>query len=210
MTYYPVFLNLKGKKCIVVGGGVVAERKVLKLLKAEASLVVISPDLTTQLKSLKKNDAFVHINREFIEDDLHGAFLVIAATSDEEINKKVFENSPTLVNIVDRPSLCNFIVPSSIHRGDLTLAVSTSGASPALSKTIREELEEIYTNDFSEYLSFLKDLRKRVLSLVSDKGIRKRFLKAVASKDLIDKLRERGLKHLKENINDELNRILKN
>jgi precorrin-2 dehydrogenase/sirohydrochlorin ferrochelatase len=180
-VYYPIFLNLKKKKCVVVGGGKIAERKVLSLLKANADVTVISPSLTERLKKESSCGKINHISREYRKGDLKNAFLVIAATASDDINKRVSENATNLINVVDTPSMCNFIVPSVIRRGLLTIAISTSGVSPALSKTIRKEIERLYGPAFGRYLGALKKIREKAMIEIKDKKKRERFFKKLAA-----------------------------
>lgn len=191
MNYYPVFLNLKGKKAVVVGGGKVAERKILSLIKASADITVISPHLTGRLLKEKTKHRIRHIARNYRTNDLKGAFLVIAATDSPEINSLVAKNAPALVNVVDVPSQCNFIAPSVVKRGALTLAISTSGISPALSKAIRKELERLYGPKFSDYLNFVKKLREKAMVGIKDKKKREKFLKGLASEKILKTLRKK-------------------
>lgn len=200
MTYYPVFLNLKGKKAVIVGGGRVAERKVLVLLRAGADVTVVSPSLTGRLLKEQAKKTIRHVPRGFRRDDLKGAFLAIAATDSPEINRQVAQRAPALVNVVDVPLECNFIAPSIIKRGDLTVAISTGGISPALAKTVRKELEMIYGPEFSGYLKFLKGIRVKALAEISHKGRRERFLKSLASQKTLDILRSKGLDEVKKTV----------
>ena len=143
-SYYPVYLSLEGKKCVVVGGGEVAWRKVETLLAAGTKVCLVSPEITPGIDELVKAGKLVHIRREYRTGDLEGAFLVIGATDNEDINRQVAcdaEKTGILVNIVDVPKLCNFIVPSKVERGDLIISISTGGTSPALAKKIRKQLE---------------------------------------------------------------------
>lgn len=181
LSYYPVFLNLKNKGCVVVGGGKVAERKVLSLLKSGAEVTVISPELTKRLKKESLSGRIKHIPRRYKKGDLKNAFLVIAATDSNEINEKVSEDAPHLINVVDVPSLCNFIVPSVVKRGPLTIAISTSGVSPSMAKTIRKELEKLYGPEFARYLNSLKKIRIKAMAEIKDKKERERFLKKLAA-----------------------------
>lgn len=199
-NYYPAFINLCGKQCVVVGGGKVAERKVLTLLDSGAAVKVISPALTDVLEKQKDKGRIRHIRRNYRSGDLKGAFLVIAATSDERINRKVSDDAPCLVNVVDKPEMANFIVPSVVNRGPMTIAVSTSGASPAMAKAVRKELELLYNKDFGQFLDFLKKLRKRAIKEITDKKARERFLKDVASKEVLSILRGKGFKEAKEKV----------
>ena len=192
MNYYPVFLNLKGKKAVVIGGGRVAERKILLLVKADAVITVISPQLTGRLLKEKEKKRIRHISRSYKINDLKGAFIVIAATDSPEINSRVAKDAPALVNVVDVPSQCNFIAPSVVKRGPLTIAISTGGISPALSKTIRRELEKLYGPMFSEYLKFVKKLREKAMVEIKDKKQREKFLKSLASEKVLKTLRAKG------------------
>jgi precorrin-2 dehydrogenase/sirohydrochlorin ferrochelatase len=195
-VYYPAFLNLKGKRTIVVGGGKVAERKILALLKAGANITVISPEITKRIEKEKLKGRIKHIPRQYRKSDNKNTLLVIAATDSQEINKKVFGEALCLVNVVDSPSLCNFIVPSVIKRGHLTIAVSTSGISPALSRSIRKELENLYGPEFAKYLRLLEKIRKKVMNEIRDKKGRSEFLKSLASEEIIRMLRQKGFKEV--------------
>lgn len=138
--YYPMFLDIEEKKCVVVGGGRVAKRKIEGLLRAGANVVVISPNLDEELKKM-----VLWIEREYRDGDLDGAFIAIAATDNEEVNQMVYneaEKKGILVNVVSSPYLCRFIVPSIIERDDFTIAISSGGKNPSLSKNIRLKLEE--------------------------------------------------------------------
>ncbi|MEW6481496.1 MAG: bifunctional precorrin-2 dehydrogenase/sirohydrochlorin ferrochelatase [bacterium] len=138
--YYPIFLDIEGKRCVVVGGGKVAKRKIERLLEARADVVVISPDLEEGLK-----ERVLWIKREYKNGDLEGAFIAIAATNDKQINQMVYneaEKMGILINVVDKPKLCRFIVPSLIQRDDVTIAISTEGKDPSLAKEIRIKIEK--------------------------------------------------------------------
>jgi precorrin-2 dehydrogenase/sirohydrochlorin ferrochelatase len=188
--YYPVFLDLRDRACVVVGGGKVAERKARDLIKAGARLKVVSPALTPGMEKLKAKDAFEHIARNFRKSDLRDALLVIAATGDMALNRRIAREKTLLVNVVDRPELCSFIVPSTLRRGPLAISVSTSGASPAMARAIRKDLEGTYGKAFGEYLGKLKRKRERAAVEISDPGERERFLKSLASEKVLAALRK--------------------
>lgn len=207
MNYYPAFLNLQNKKAVVIGGGKVAERKILSLLKAGADITVISPTLTKRLQKAKDHDKFRHIPRSYGKKDLKHALLVIAATDSHATNVRVSEAAPALVNVVDVPSLCNFIAPSAIQRGPLTIAVSTGGASPALSKAVRKELEKLYGTGFSGYLTFIRQIRAKVIAQIPEKRKRETFLKGLATEKIFNALRSNGLKYVKKQVRDNLSRL---
>lgn len=202
--YYPAFLNLKGKKVIIIGGGKVAERKVLTLLKTGADLTVISPVLTKKLDREKVKGNIKHIRQQYRKGDLKSAFLVIAATDSPVINEQVSKDAPCLVNVVDTPHLCNFIVPSVIKRNPLTIAVSTDGISPALSRSIRKELGKMYGPEFSHYLKLLRRIRTEAMIVIKDKRKRGKFLKTIASEKIIKMLRVKGYKGTKRVADDVL------
>lgn len=194
MPYYPVFLDLKGKKCVVVGGGRVARRKVASLMGAGAEVAVIAPEITPSLSREKDKGKITHIPRAYRRGDLKGAFLAISATDSEEENMKVAREARHLnipVNVVDRPALCSFIVPSTVKRGPLVIAVSTSGASPAMSRAIRLELERLYGKRFGTYLERLAALREKALKELPPEA-RRRLFKKLASSDIIQTIREGG------------------
>jgi precorrin-2 dehydrogenase/sirohydrochlorin ferrochelatase len=194
--YYPAFLNLKGKKVIVIGGGKVAERKTRALLKIGADVTIISPEITKRIDKEKLKGKIKHVSRQYKKGDSKKAFVIIAATDSYEINKKVSQDAPCLVNVVDSPSLCNFIVPSVIRRGPLIIAISTSGISPALSKSIRRELDRLYTPEFAKYLKLLEKIRGRAMKEIPVKKKRTEFLKSLASEKMIKMLRKKGLKEV--------------
>jgi precorrin-2 dehydrogenase / sirohydrochlorin ferrochelatase len=165
-SYYPLFINLRGKKCVVIGGGAVALRKVIPLLECGAKVTVVSPGFIPELKRLKGRKAIVLVQRSFNPEDLKGAAIVIAATDSKEINQEIAERGKkqgALVNVVDDPEDSDFIVPSFFRRGDLTLAVSTGGASPALARKVRTWLEENIGEDYRELLSLVKEVRGELI-----------------------------------------------
>ena len=184
---YPLFLDLTGKRCLVVGGGKVAERKCSTLLKAGAEVTVVSPELTRRIERYKESGAVRHVPRGYRKSDVRSAFLVIAATDSEKTNRRVSRDAAAagkLVNVVDSPSLCNFIVPSVVKRGLLTIAISIAGASPAAAKAIRKDLEKRYGPEFAGRLDEMKRMRSKAMREIGDKKKRERFLKGLV-RDLL-------------------------
>ncbi len=168
-----------------------AERKVQDLLKAEARVTIISPELTPALEHLKDKKQIIHRGRGFRASDLNKAFLVIAATDDEKTNLRVAEvarDNGILINIVDHPELCTFLVPSSVRRGPLHIAISTSGASPAMARAIKKDMEARYTSIFASYLSKVQVLRKQAIKMITSDNVREKFLRSIASPLAIKKL----------------------
>jgi len=166
--YFPIFLNLKDKLCLVIGGGKVAERKVENLLKTGAKVKIISPEVTSSLKRLVEEGKIEWERRVYKRGDLNSAWLVIAATNDPKAQKEIYkeaEEKHIFCNVVDVPELCSFIVPSIIKRGLLTIAISTSGVSPAVARRLRETLEELIGEEYDFYLKLMKNLREQILSL---------------------------------------------
>lgn len=189
IKYYPAFLNLKGKYCVVIGGGRIAERKIRALLRAGASVTVISPVITKNIKSLVQKNKVKLLQRNYRKGDLKKAFLTIAATSSKELHAKIAREFKGLLNVVDEPELCNFIVPSVVKRGPLTIAISTSGASPAMAKTIRKEIESLYPEEIGLYINELKRIRKKIIKLPHKEKIR--FFRLLTSYKILRALRRK-------------------
>lgn len=167
MSFYPICLDLEARACVVVGGGRVAERKVLGLLSCKAQVSVISPALTEELQLQHVSGYIEWIDREFRQGDLAQAFLVIAATDDEETQKQVYEEAGAnnlLLNVADVPQRCNFILPATARQGDLAISVSTAGKSPALARKIRMELEKRYGPEYRVLVDILGAIRPQVLA----------------------------------------------
>jgi precorrin-2 dehydrogenase len=193
MKYYPVYLDLRDRPCLIVGGGQVAERKTLSLLEAGANVTVISPSLTQKLQELSQSGKIIHLPKTFDDKDLTGALLVVAATDSREVNTSIgrlCKKRNILVNVVTPPDESSFIVPSVVERGELLIAVSTSGMSPALSKKIRQELEERYGPEYEVFLRKMSMLRARLMNEVKDEGVRREILQALANSDVISLLKE--------------------
>ncbi len=165
--YYPIFLKVEQKLCVVIGGGTVAERKITSLLEAGARVKVIAPEVTERIKILAREGKIIWEERPYRSGDLKDAFLVIAATNNPQVQEEVFaeaEERKIFCNVVDKPALCSFIVPSVVKRGRLQIAISTSGASPALAKRLREQLEELFGPEYAEYLELMAAWRKEILA----------------------------------------------
>lgn len=167
MKTYPIFALIDGKPCLVVGGGAVGERKVLDLLTAGAKVTVVSQTLTLTLEKLVVQGEIRYLEGVFTPDHLEGMVLVIGATDDPQVNiwvSNAAQERGIWVNIVDAPELCTFIVPAQVRRGDLTVAISTGGASPALARRLREDLERRFGPEYGPYLVLLQEVRERVLA----------------------------------------------
>lgn len=203
MEYYPIFLNLKGKKCLVIGGGKVAERKVVALSRCEANIYVVSPVITTRLEDLSDCKQIFYRKGNYHINDLEDAFLVISATDDDKINSTVANDCMSrniMVNVVDDPARCSFFVPSVVHRGSLKLAISTGGKSPHLAKAIRKMLEKIFVPQFEEFVDFLGSVRKQVLERVTDPSRRKQILTNLVDEETLDMVKQGDIDKAKERV----------
>ncbi|WP_423408613.1 bifunctional precorrin-2 dehydrogenase/sirohydrochlorin ferrochelatase [Heyndrickxia sp. MSNUG] len=199
---YAINLELRGRKAVVVGGGKVAERKAAGLLEEGADVTVVSPTLTYGLLKLAEAGRLSWLKKTFSPEDLKEAFLIFAATDSREVNfaVKVSATPSQLVNIADDPALSDFQVPSMVKRGKLSIAVSTSGASPILAKKIRSQLEETFDERYEAYMEFLFSCRKAILAEVKDETKKKQLLAVITEGSFLsDKERkERFAKMLKE------------
>jgi precorrin-2 dehydrogenase/sirohydrochlorin ferrochelatase len=164
-TYYPISLNLSGKRCVVIGGGSVAARKVSGLLKADAEVSVVSPILNSDLEKLVDNNRVKWIEDEYQSDYLDGATLVFGATDSPEVNSRISEDAKAAgipVNIADDPENCTFILPAICKRDDIQIAVSTSGAAPGIAAHIRDKIDSFIGHEYEILVSTLKMLRSRI------------------------------------------------
>jgi len=189
MRYYPIFLDIKDKPCVVIGGGNVAERKVISLLDAGARVVVISPVLTPALKKLAREKTINYCPKSYEEGDLKGFFLAYSATDNSSVNRKVFNEAKRegiLLNVVDVPKLCNFIVPSVVDRGDLLIAISTSGKSPAMAKKIRQRLEKEFGREYAIFLNIMGKVRAKLLTRSKESDTNKRMFEKLVNSPLLE------------------------
>ena len=165
LAYYPIFLKISGKRCVVVGGGGVARRKVRALLEHGASVEVISPDPSPELDKLAETGEIKVLRRRYQPGDLQGAFLAIAATDNRALNRQVVKEAQdraVLVSVADDPQDSDFILPSYVRRGALTIAVSTDGVSPALARKIRTRLEKELGDEYASLVRLIGEVRAEV------------------------------------------------
>ncbi len=200
---YPVSLILSQRPCLVVGGGSIAERKVLSLLACEAKVKVVSPALTPVLQELVKKGQISYRQGEYETSDLTGVFLVIAATDQDEINRRVAAeamNRNVLVNVVDDPPRGNFYVPAVVRRGSLQIAISTDGKSPLLARKIKEELEERYGPEYGPVVDLLGEIRHDILEHTPDSRKRRDLLTSILDDQVLQLLARGELKQAKERV----------
>ena len=188
MKYYPVHLDINNRNCLVVGGGGVGTRKVKTLLDCGARVMVISLTVSQQLQDLATSGEIKLEERSYQSEDLNDMFLVIGATDDEKLNKQISSDADrlnTLCNIADRPEVCNFILPSIVHRDDLVITISTSGKSPALAKKLRKALENQFGEEYGTLLHLLGAIRKKLLQQAHEPEAHKPLFEQLINSDLI-------------------------
>jgi len=194
-VYYPIFVDLRGRRCVVIGGGLIAQRKVTTLLAHGARVTVVSPSVTRQLARYATQGRIRRVARRFKACDLQDAWLACAATDDQPVNEQVSREAAKrriFVNVVDQKPLCTFIAPSIVRRGELTVAISTAGGSPALAKKLRRDLTRLIGADYAKLLRLLKGLRsdaKRRLPTYND---RKRYFDRLVGQGRIFRLVRQG------------------
>lgn len=200
MRYYPVSLDIQNRKCLVVGGGSVGTRKVMTLLECGAVVTVVSSDVAEELLELAEKKIIDLKKRPYESSDIDGMFLVIGATDNEELNwqiNKDAEHQNKLCNIADRPEVCNFILPSIVNRGNLVIAISTSGKSPAFARKMRQDLEKEFGEEYDKFLELMGAIRKKALSEKHEPEAHKRLFEQLINRGLVDMVRN----HDEERIN---------
>jgi precorrin-2 dehydrogenase/sirohydrochlorin ferrochelatase len=189
MRYYPVNLDIRGRPCLVVGGGRVGARKVDTLLKCGAIVTVVSPEAISPLARLAEEGRIVLERREYRSSDVKGQFLVIGATDDEGLNRQIHadaERLNLLCNIADRPEICNFILPAIVRRGDFMMAVSTAGKSPAFAKHMRRRLEAQFGPEYGKLLDLMGAIRKKLLAEAHEPEAHKPLFERLIAGELLE------------------------
>ncbi|MDQ6926643.1 MAG: bifunctional precorrin-2 dehydrogenase/sirohydrochlorin ferrochelatase [Candidatus Eremiobacteraeota bacterium] len=180
--FYIACLKLSGRRCLVVGGGEIALEKVEGLLACDAGVTLVAPEACEALHRLAAEGSIQWECRPYEPRDLQGAFLAIAATNVSEVNIGVYEDAERramLVNIVDVPPLCNFILPAIVRTGPLAIAISTAGASPALAKRMKREVAELFGPEYATLAVMLNDARGWAKSTLPTYQDRKRFFEGI-------------------------------
>lgn len=198
--YYPIFVDLRLKPVLVVGGGNVAYRKVQTLLEHGAIVYIVSPDLIEELQDLvKASEHCFWVKKEYDAEDIQDCMIIFSCTEKDEVNAAVSRdayNRKRLINVVDDPEKCSFIVPSIMERGDLQIAVSTGGSSPIVARQIREQLQRQYGQEFKDYLALLKEWRKKVKSdLLSEQ--KSRFWSQATDGEILELIKKGRLSEAK-------------
>lgn len=195
MELFPVNLIVRNRAATIVGGGAVARRKCISLLEAGARVTVVAPELDPKLRELRDGGRITHVARPYLSGDLAGAFLVFAATDAPAVNLAVAGEAASrgiLCAVTDAPDRGSFTTPATLRRGDLLVAVSTGGKSPALARVIRERLEEAYGPEYAETLAILGAVREKLLTVSGNTSYNKKILNALAESPLPELVRSRN------------------
>jgi precorrin-2 dehydrogenase/sirohydrochlorin ferrochelatase len=190
MSLFPMFVKLRDRLCVVVGGGQIAESKIPGLLAAEARVRVIAPEVTESLAARARERQIEWVRKAFETKDLSGAYLVVAATSAIEVNHEVFREAEArgiLCNAVDDPDYCHFYYPSVVRRGALQIAISTEGLSPALAQRLRLELEAQFGPEYEQWVNWLGAARRFLRAKNDDPEQTRQLLHQLASREMFDK-----------------------
>ena len=188
MKYYPIFLDIKDKNCLVVGGGAVGVRKAVTLEKCGAKIKLISDEFSTRFDGLQKTSIYF-VKKRYEKEDVKGMFLVFAATNNEDLNHQIKNDAlefNILCNVADAPGKSDFLLPSTVDRGNLILAISTSGSSPAMAKKIRQDLECQFGPEYATLLQLMENIRKRFLASGHNPDVNKAIFHTLIEKGLLE------------------------
>ena len=194
MHYYPIFLKVENRACLVVGGGEVGVRKVKTLLRCGALVGVVSSEVVPWLAEKIQEGVLERVGTHYEEHQLRGRFLVIAATDNVELNCRIAQDAEKrglLCNVVDYPREGNFILPALVERGALTLAISTSGKSPALARQLRQDLEQRFGMEYADFLELMGAVRSRLLEVSHDSDANKEKFDQLIQSALLELVRRR-------------------
>jgi len=195
MAKYPIFLELTGRRVVLIGAGAVAVRKARSLLAAGARLVIVAERIDDVLTNLCTGTGTELIRSKYSKDYLGKAVLVIAATNNHQLNRRIYEDCQQLeilCNVVDQPELCDFYVPAVVRRGDLQIAIGTEGYCPAYAGHLRKKLEQTFTEKHGDFLAELERLRKRIVKDVPEPADRKALLGELADDQSFEYFIENG------------------
>ena len=189
---FPMFLKLEGRKCVVVGAGRIATQKLKSLLDCAADVQVIAPEASPEIQELARNGGVTWTQTEFETEHLAGSLLVIAATGNQAVNQRVYraaEEYGVLCNAVDEPERCDFYYPAVVRRGDLQIAISTAGKSPALAQRIRKELENQFDSNYITWINWLGSVRELFFKRKVEPGLREKTLHQIAGRAVFERFR---------------------
>jgi len=207
MRYYPVNLDIKGRQCLVVGGGRVGSRKVDTLVQCGAVVTVVSAEVSPAVKQLADEKAILLKQRAYRASDVEGMFLVIGATDNETLNRQInadAERLNLLCNIADRPEICNFILPAIVRRGSFIMAISTAGKSPAFAKHVRKRLETQFGPEYGVVLELMGAIRSKLLAGAHEPEVHKPLFEQLIDGDLVALIKDQQI----DRIDQLLERVL--
>jgi siroheme synthase-like protein len=190
--FYPIFLNLAGKRVVVIGGGEVAERKIESLLGTGALIVAVSPEITSRILVLAAERQIELHRRRFISGDCRGAALVFCATDDSALNRAVFDEAHkagALINTADDPAFCDFIMPAVVRRGDIAIAISTGGTSPGLAARLRAKIAQLVGPEYAKLANLLSQARPEIRKRLPDQSDRKALQYRILDSDIMKYLK---------------------
>lgn len=193
MRYYPIGLDISGRRCLVIGGGEVGDRKAQRLLECGARVSIVGRELTPALAGLAQEGRIAHIPGDYDEEHLEGVFLVIGATDDRLVNERIYRDARkrgVLANIVDDPERCDFILPALCRQGDLVITVATGGKSPALAKKLRQELEERYGPEYEVLLKLMGELRSKIIDRGEGSDENRKLFETLVDSDILEHIRK--------------------
>ena len=201
MRYYPICLDLQNRPVLVVGGGMIAEGKTLQLVEAQANVHIVSPTLTEALRQKVAQGIITYRSGEFAETDLDDKALVISATNIQAVNEAVAQAANArglLCNVVDQPALCNFITPTIVTRGDLQIAISSSGKSPTVALRVKREISDLIGEEYETLLEITAELRAEFRQVTPDYNTRRDFLKSFVDSEALDLIRVGKVKEARD------------
>ena len=191
--YYPIYLDIENRDVVIIGGGNVCARKAETMMKYGARVTVVAPELTDEIERWSREGCLAIRRKHYEESDLDGANIVIASTDDQSVNEKIAADCRARripVNVVDVTPLCEFIVPAIIEKGSIQIAVSTGGKSPALARTLKEDLHRIVGPEYAEVNDVLGTLREGAKAVLPTDVDRKRFFDGIIAAGILDMLRD--------------------
>ena len=193
MLFFPVCLDLKNRPVLVVGGGLIAEGKLLQLVEAGAQVHLVSPTLTGTLQKLVESGTITYRCGKFEDSDLAENFLVVCATNFQSVNEEVAQAAGLrnmLCNVVDQPALCNFITPAIVTRGALQISISSAGQSPSVAQRVKREIAELIGTEYEVLLEITSALRTDFREVTPDYNIRRDFLRGFVDSEALDLIRQ--------------------
>jgi precorrin-2 dehydrogenase / sirohydrochlorin ferrochelatase len=196
MGYLPVFVNLMGRNCLVIGGSSLAESRVRALCEANASVTVIAPEITPALMAMADAERIRWIARDYAAGDMRGRFMAWVATMNEAVGRTAAADARqlgVLINAADRPALCDFITPAVVKHGEVQIAIATGGASPALARRLRQQLEAVIGPEYAEIAELLRSARRWLKGHMSDASERGRILAKLVGSGVIEAFRRGDL-----------------